>query len=42
MRNTLIPILVAVCLFLTGVSILNFQLWYSAKAESLAGGEVRR
>ena len=37
MRNTLIPILVAVCLFLTGVSILNFQLWYSAKAESLAG-----
>lgn len=37
MRNTLIPILVAVCLCLTGVSILNFQLWYSAKAESLAG-----
>lgn len=37
MRNTLIPILAAVCLFFTGVSILNTQLWYSAKAESLAG-----
>ncbi len=33
MRNTLIPILVAICLFITGVAILNIQLWYSAKAE---------
>ncbi|EOV3871432.1 hypothetical protein ACOPYW_004382, partial [Escherichia coli] len=31
MRNTLIPILVAICLFITGVAILNIQLWYSAK-----------
>ncbi len=37
MRNTLIPILVAICLFITGVAILNIQLWYSAKAEYLAG-----
>lgn len=37
MRNTLIAILVAVCLFVTGVSILNIQLWHSAKAENLAG-----
>lgn len=33
MRNTLILILVAICLFITGVAILNIQLWYSAKAE---------
>ncbi|WP_262791163.1 hypothetical protein, partial [Enterobacter quasiroggenkampii] len=26
MRNTLIPILVAICLFITGVAILNIQL----------------
>ncbi|MCR6680036.1 cyclic diguanylate phosphodiesterase, partial [Escherichia marmotae] len=25
------------CLFLSGVSIFNFQLWYSAKAESVEG-----
>lgn len=37
MRNTLIPIIVAVCLFITGVSILNIQLWYSSTADSLAG-----
>ena len=37
MRNTLIPILIAICLFITGVAILNIQLWYSAKAEYLAG-----
>lgn len=36
MRNTLIPILVAICLFITGVAILNIQLWYSAK-QSTAG-----
>ncbi len=34
MRNTLIPILVAICLFITGVAILNIQLWYSAKAST--------
>ncbi|HBN1999801.1 TPA: EAL domain-containing protein [Escherichia coli] len=37
MRNTLIPILVAICLFITGVAILNIQLWYSAKAAYMAG-----
>lgn len=37
MRNTLIPIFIAICLFITGVTILNIQLWYSAKAEYLAG-----
>lgn len=37
MRNTLIPIFIAICLFITGVAILNIQLWYSAKAEYLAG-----
>lgn len=36
MRNTL-PIFVAVCLFITGVSILNIQLWYSSRADSLTG-----
>ncbi|AOM57591.1 hypothetical protein BCV59_25675 [Escherichia coli] len=40
MRNTLIPILVAICLFITGVAILNIQLWYSAKAEYLAGATI--
>lgn len=37
MRNTLLPIIAALCLFIAGVSILNIQLWYSARAESLAG-----
>lgn len=37
MRNTLLPILVAVLLFVFGVLILNAQLWYSARADSLAG-----
>lgn len=38
MRNTLLPIIVAVLLFIFGVSILNAQLWYSAREDSLAGG----
>lgn len=37
MRNTLLPIIVAVLLFIFGVSILNVQLWYSARAGSLSG-----
>lgn len=37
MRNLLLPVLVAVLLFIFGVSILNVQLWYSAKNDSLAG-----
>lgn len=37
MRNTLLPIIVAVLLFIFGVSVLNMQLWYSARAGSLSG-----
>ncbi|MBN6043180.1 EAL domain-containing protein [Citrobacter sp. ku-bf4] len=37
MRNTLLPIIVAVLLFIFGVSILNVQLWYSAREDNLAG-----
>lgn len=37
MRNTLLPIIVAVLLFIFGVSVLNIQLWYSARADSLSG-----
>ncbi|HHG9512205.1 TPA: EAL domain-containing protein [Citrobacter amalonaticus] len=37
MRNTLLPIIVAVLLFILGVSVLNVQLWYSARADSLSG-----
>ncbi|WP_336222335.1 EAL domain-containing protein [Citrobacter amalonaticus] len=37
MRNTLLPIIVAVLLFIFGVSILNAQLWYSAREDSLVG-----
>lgn len=37
MRNILPPIIVTVLLFVFGVLILNAQLWYSARADSLAG-----
>lgn len=37
MRNALIPILVAVAMFLLGIFILNVQLWYSARTDSLTG-----
>lgn len=37
MRNTLLPIIVSVLLFIFGVSVLNVQLWYSARADSLSG-----
>lgn len=37
MRSTLLPIIVAVLLFIFGVSILNAQLWYSAREGSLSG-----
>lgn len=33
MRNALLPVIAAVCLFLAGVVILNTQLWYSSRAE---------
>lgn len=41
MHNTP-SILVAICLFITGVAILNIQLWYSAKAELPGGSEIYR
>lgn len=37
MRNALIPIAVAVAMFITGVFILNAQVWYTSRADSLAG-----
>ncbi|WP_368544328.1 EAL domain-containing protein [Enterobacter soli] len=37
MRNALIPVIAAVALLIAGVFILNIQLWYSARADSLAG-----
>lgn len=37
MRKALLPAIAAVCLFILGVFILNMQLWYSAKADSLSG-----
>ncbi len=37
MRNTLLPAIAAVFLFITGVFILNMQLWYSARADSFDG-----
>lgn len=39
MRSTFLPIIVAVCLSLAGVSILSLQLWYSSNADSLAGAK---
>lgn len=37
MRSILLPLILAACLFIIGVSILNTQLWYSSRADSLAG-----
>ena len=37
MRNALIPIAAGVAIFMLGVFILNAQLWYSSRADSLAG-----
>lgn len=37
MRTALASALVAAIVFMTGVVILNMQLWYSARADSLAG-----
>ena len=39
MRNTLIPIVVAVAMFILGVFILNTQFWYTERADRLAGAE---
>lgn len=39
MRNALLPTIAAVSLFLTGVFILNTQLWFSSRAESLSGAQ---
>lgn len=37
MRNALVPIAVAVAMFVLGVFILSTQLWYSARADSFTG-----
>lgn len=37
MRNALVPLIAAVLLFITGVFILNMQLWYSTRADRLEG-----
>lgn len=37
MRNLLLPVATATVLFVLGAFILNAQLWYSARADSLAG-----
>lgn len=37
MRNVLIPIIAAVLLLISGIFILNAQLWYSLRSERLAG-----
>lgn len=37
MRNALIPIAVAMAMFIVGVFILNTQVWFTARADSLAG-----
>lgn len=34
MRNVILPVFVAVFFILIGVSILNIQLWYSARINS--------
>lgn len=39
MRNTLIPIVVAVAMFILGVFILNTQFWYTERADRLAGAK---
>jgi len=38
MRKALIPLAVAVAMFMLGVFIINTQIWYSARVDSLAGG----
>ncbi|KAF1366320.1 cyclic diguanylate phosphodiesterase [Yokenella regensburgei] len=37
MRNVFAPVLIAAIIFMAGVFILNIQLWYSARVDSLAG-----
>lgn len=37
MRKALFPLIAAVCLFITGILILNIQLWYSSRADGLTG-----
>lgn len=37
MRNVLIPIIAAALLLISGIFILNAQLWYSLRSERLAG-----
>ena len=37
MRNALIPIAAAAAIFMLGIFILSTQLWYSSRADSIAG-----
>lgn len=37
MRNALIPIAAAMTVFMLGIFIINLQVWYSARADSIAG-----
>lgn len=37
MRNAPMPLAVAMTIFILGVLIINIQVWYTARAESLAG-----
>lgn len=37
MRNAILPIAVAVAMFILGVFILNTQVWYTTRADGLAG-----
>lgn len=37
MRKALFPLIAAVCLFITGIFILNMQLWYSSRADGISG-----
>lgn len=39
MRNAIIPVLLAVAMFLAGAFILNIQVWYAARADALAGAQ---
>jgi hypothetical protein len=37
MRHASIPLAAATTIFILGVFIINLQVWYSARADSLAG-----
>jgi hypothetical protein len=39
MRHILVPVAAALALFIMGIFILNTQLWYSARADSMTGAK---